>query len=595
MKTIFGKQSGIRKCFAGFFRLLLFLSATNSLIPVCGAQEGNNNSDLRVHPLVIRRSVCASPNAERPLKGIAYAAPQNKIAADDSVLKCRVKLNPLVLVASSNLKHQIESHSKVKGRGPRLEYNTNTFPGSNPFDKDGPYLSNWTSMTRIEGKKATLAKGIKGAGGTLGDFFEVASSTPSRGTSRIEVTPRISLEEKYDDNVFLRKTNIVSDYITTLSPGINLVASSNTNGIDLDYEFGWVKYYNRSRNDYVRHQGALKAWQQLGRHVTLRFEDYYIKSDDILAAIDQIPVTQRIPDPETLQSYQRNNARAFFEYQFGPLSQLTAGYLYNFTDNDDPDLEDTIEYGPFASLSHWFNQKSGVELDYSFSRYDYRKKNTSLETRPDLDRQDILGRYIHRFGARTSALAQYGVFIRNFPDVSVNYQIHDFSAGFDHAFSPQTAVSLGAGYYRATGDTNIEPGYNLLAAISRSFERGNLSFRLVHSFDQGYNEVVPRGFTVYSEALLKGDYAIKESLRLYGLLSYRRNDYSNDELDILGGEAVPDDQTYRARFGIDWDLHRWVSLNLGYEYTKRISDDPEFGFDDNRVTLKLTGFYPYRW
>ena len=440
-----------------------------------------------------------------------------------------------------------------------------------------------------------IEKKLGGAAGMLGDFFEGVSSTPSKGSYRIEVTPRITIQGEYDDNIFLRNSNVVSDYLTTLSPGIKAVANSDTNGIDLDYQFGWVKYHNRTRNDYIRHAGSLNFWQKIGRHLTFRLEDDYIKSDDILGALNQIPVSQRIPDPETLQAYQKNNARAFFEYQFGPASLLSAGYAYNFTDNDDPNLEDITEYGPFASLSYWFNQRNGVELDYIFLRTDYRKEETDSESRPDIDRQDILGRYIRKFGGSTSGLMQYGLFIRDFPDVSVNYQIHDFSFGFEHAFSSRTSVALGTGYYRATGDTTIKPGYNFLASIDRNFERGTLSLSLVHSFDQGYNEVVPRGFTVYSQGLLDAKYSLRENLNFYGNLSYRRNDYSEDDLDIIGGERIPDDQTYRGRCGIVWNFYRWVSLDLGYSYTKRISDDPDFDFDDNRVTLKLTGSYPYKW
>lgn len=464
------------------------------------------------------------------------------------------------------------------------------------FSKTHKGIKKVLSTKAVNGENPSdIEKKLGGAAGTLGNFFEGVSSAPSKGAYRVEITPRISVQAEYDDNIFLRKTNIVSDYTTTLSPGIRAVANSDTNGIDLDYEFGWVRYQNRTRNDYVRHAGNLNLWQKLGRHLTFRLEDYYIKSDDILAALNQIPVSQRIPDPETLQAYQRNNARAFFEYQFGPASLLTAGYVYNFTDNKDPNLEDTTEYGPFANLSYWFSQRNGVELDYTFLRNDYGTKGTALESRPDLDRQEILGRYIRKFDGNTSGLMQYGLFIRDFPDVSVNYQIHDFSFGFEHAFSSSTSIALGTGYYRATGDTTIKPGYNFLASLDRNFERGNVSLSLVHSFDQGYTEVVPRGFTVYSQGLLDANYSLRENLKFYGNLSYRRNDYSEDDLDILGGEKVPDDQTYRGRCGITWNFYRWASLDLGYLYTKRISDDPDADFNDNRVTLKLTGSYPYKW
>ena len=94
---------------------------------------------------------------------------------------------------------------------------------------------------------------------------------------------------------------------------------------------------------------------------------------------------------------------------------------------------------------------------------------------------------------------------------------------------------------------------------------------------------------------MAADYTVSEKVSLYGSLSYRRNDYSEDELDIMGGEQVPEDQAYRGRCGVIWKFHRWVSLDFGYDYNKRISDDAASDYDDNRVTLKLTGSYPYKW
>ncbi|MCF8131426.1 MAG: outer membrane beta-barrel protein [Deltaproteobacteria bacterium] len=615
MKTIPRNNSTIKTGLVAFLLLSIAFSSffflkSSQLTRAFAEQKQSNVRQVRLYSLVKRNSFITGDKRSPSNNGQAKnpsTKPAKSFAAL-SIQKPSIEIRKLILAPTCETDTKIWSDSHINAAiqtfGDERETASEVESGNL---KQNAYSNLKLSKTKEDTRKTPsdkivngenlfgIDKKFEGAAGTLGDFFEGVSSTPSKGAYRIEITPRITVQEEYDDNIFLRNTNIVSDYTTTLSPGIKLVANSDTNGVDLDYELGWVKYHKGTRNDYIRHSGGLKLWQQLGNHLKIQLEDYYIKSDDILAAINQIPVSQRIPQPETLQAYQANRARALLEYQFGPGKQISAGYKYNITDNKDPNLEDTTEYGPFAKLAYWFSQKDGLEFDYTFSRYDYGTKGTAAETRPDLDSHDVLGRYIHRFAEKTSALAQYGLFIRNFPDVSVSYQIHDFSAGFDHAFSKRTAVTLGGGYYRATGDTNIKPGYNFLAAINRTFERGVIYFSATHSFDQGYNEVVPRGFTVYSEGLLRGNYTVTEKLNLYGNLSYRRNDYSNDDLDIIGGETTPDDQTYRGRFGFNWNIYRWVSLDLGYQHTKRISDDPEYDFDDNRVTLKLTGSYPYKW
>jgi putative beta-barrel porin BBP2 len=607
-KRIPRKNSTIEPSLVAFLLLSIafssfFFFTTNQLSSAFGEQNPPSIGLVHLHPLVKSHSLNSGEmrSARNSNQTNNSSTKPNKPLATLSVQESFIEIRKLIFAPTYEIETQNwsanlititnkalgnERKSAIRIKRDNLEQNANSSLKRLKTHKD----IRKSLTTRVMNGEIS-----EGAAGALGDFFEGVSAAPSKGGYQIEITPRISIQGEYDDNIFLRKTNIVGDYTTTLSPGINVVTNSDTNGLDLDYEFGWVRYQNRTRNDYVRHAGGLKFWQKLGNHLTFRLEDYYIKSDDILAALNQVPVSQRIPDPETLQAYQRNIARAYFEYQFGPSSLLSAGYVYNFTDNKDPNLEDTAEYGPFANLSYWYNQRNGIEFDYRFLRNDYGTKGTAIETRPDLDRQDILGRYIRKLGSSTSGLMQYGLFVRDFPDVSVNYQIHDFSFGFEHAFSQRTSVALGTGYYRATGDTTIKPGYNFLASLNRNFERGSLALKLVHSFDQGYTEVVPRGFTVYSLGLLNADYSLTENLNLYGVLSYRRNDYSGDDLDILGGEKVPDDQTYRGRCGITWKFYRWVSLDLGYLYTKRISDDPNFDFDDNRVTLRLIGSYPYKW
>ena len=58
--------------------------------------------------------------------------------------------------------------------------------------------------------------------------------------TRVELTPRISVSEVYNDNIYLDYTNEESDYLTTVSPGINLTMSSQHTSLSLDYSPTWV-------------------------------------------------------------------------------------------------------------------------------------------------------------------------------------------------------------------------------------------------------------------------------------------------------------------------------------------------------------------
>ena len=69
-------------------------------------------------------------------------------------------------------------------------------------------------------------------------------SPPVMSKGRIEITPMITFSQVYDDNIFLEKDNKISDYITTISPGIqiNATSASRKNRLNLEYSPAWVKY-----------------------------------------------------------------------------------------------------------------------------------------------------------------------------------------------------------------------------------------------------------------------------------------------------------------------------------------------------------------
>ncbi len=99
----------------------------------------------------------------------------------------------------------------------------------------------------------------------------------------------------------------------------------------------------------------------------------------------------------------RNDATANIEYEFGPHSKVTAGYVYNILDNQDPTLQDVTEKGPFLGLSHQFDSKNSLAFDYRFAEYRYTQSGSS-EPGPDIEVQDVGLIYSYRYSERYKAL-----------------------------------------------------------------------------------------------------------------------------------------------------------------------------------------------
>ena len=441
--------------------------------------------------------------------------------------------------------------------------------------------------------EADVAVSKGSSSGKGGGFMAFGPPLLQGSNYRVKITPKISIREEYDDNIFLVKENTDADWITTVSPGFEIDIESDKNGLELDYTFGWVRYYNNTSNDNMRHSGRLKFWQKLTEHLKLNIEDRYLKSDDIFDE-DLSPTlpSQRVANNRS--RYQRNDATANLEYDFGPRSRFTTGYVYNILDNEDPNLEDMTEKGPFVGLSHWFDNKNSIDFDYRFAEYEYTQKGIS-EARPNIEVQETGFIYSHRFSERVKPFLSYRIYHQNFMGIEKSYWIHNFGGGIGYAFSQKTSFDIFLGGYYPSGDTTTDPGMTFTALLKRDFRRGSFSLGADTGWDTGFTEVIPRGFTRYYGGLAQFDYQIMEKLGVYADTSYRQNRYPSDELDIIGGYDPSDDKTYTGRCGLNYRFYQWFSLDLSYTYRQRFSDDPDNEFVDNRFMLRFNAAKPFRW
>ena len=77
-------------------------------------------------------------------------------------------------------------------------------------------------------------------------------------TGRFALKPQLTVSETFNDNIFYRNEGKVSDFITTLSPGLNFqVGSHHYNLIDLSYAFEHLFYVNESSQDANQHRLGL--------------------------------------------------------------------------------------------------------------------------------------------------------------------------------------------------------------------------------------------------------------------------------------------------------------------------------------------------
>lgn len=417
---------------------------------------------------------------------------------------------------------------------------------------------------------------------TIGIFM----SPPVMSKSRIEITPMITFSQVYDDNIFLTKENKKSDYITTISPGIqiNATSASRKNRLNLEYSPTFVKYYEYTDNNTIRHNAKLNFNQKIGKSLSFNFNENYLKSEE--SAEDSFAGYQeRQSLRHTLYTYQRNYADAGLTYNFSPKDKMAFGYRHELLENKDPDLDDSTVHGPYWNLTYWLNAKNGMELSYRFTRGEYQRESG---TPSGYDYDDHAGelRYMYQFTSATTGYIRYGYTIRDFKEESKeNRKIHEGSAGLTHNFSSDTSLSLSAGYYKPEGSESDDNGHMSYSAnLNKKFKRGKISLGGESGWDEGDLSAEQKGYTRYWTANSGVDYILLKDLNAYADVSYKKNDY------LSGIE----DNTYTGRAGLRLNFLKWYSLGLEYIYLNRRSDDPDDEYADNKIMLTISARRPFQ-
>jgi len=398
--------------------------------------------------------------------------------------------------------------------------------------------------------------------------------------SRFELTPRISVSQVYDDNVYLDATNEESDFMTTVSPGIKLMISSINNSLSLDYSPTWVWYDKYDKNNTVRHAGTLTLWQNIAEHLRFNLTDTYRKSEEPLEDIEEVEGVRT-----TRNTYERNTGSANLQYQFGQDDTLTFGYRHSLLENEDVTLDDGTIQNPFGGVTYWFDIRNGLELNYGFTKASFSRGDGSIAG-DDYTGHDTDMKYIYRFTPHTKGSIGYDVATRNFDGLTEDYEVHEGSIGFDHTYSPDFSFSLRGGYFVQKNErSNDETGFSYNASMAKKFERGHFSIGGQGGWDEAYLEAERRGLTRYLGVNSRLEFMFIEGLNGYADGSFRQDrDSANREW-----------QTLRGNCGFSLVVFRWFFLSLGYSYAQRDDDFDAQDYTDNRVMLTLTASRLYRW
>ena len=442
----------------------------------------------------------------------------------------------------------------------------------------------------------------------------------------LKFQPYIWAEEAYTNNVDLTQKNTKSDFITTISPGIRfstLAKSPVTGeskqppplagelgwrpateeekvGLEFDYRPGFVYYLKETDNNYISQNGTLNAWYTVASKLTFRLSEYLIRSEEPLepAYPGYAPTyisgtfvdltSLNLPGSQQRRFvYFRNVVNPSVEYAYARDSVVSVGYRNNIYRTEDPAGEDSQENFINPKLTHWFDIRNGILLDYGLSFGTFQRS-------PDLTGNAIRGRYTYRFNPRTSLFGEYSFLLRSFDPPGVDYQVQSPSIGLVHAFSPTLSISVQAGYYWQNpekGSGNSAPNYVVL--LTQRDARTTYSLLAQGGYRENFFATgnTNQGFMIYHSAVGAVTHQFTE--KITGTLS---GSYEYDKSGVveMSGPIIPvsrTDQIWRATGGLRYQWLRWLNLSVNLSYTGDDSNISANDYTELRAMFRVEATY----
>jgi len=229
-------------------------------------------------------------------------------------------------------------------------------------------------------------------------FFLLISVGEAWG--RVDISPRFTLREEYNDNIYLSRKNKESDFITRAFPGIALKLDSDYLDVTLDYGLQFIYYADHSEENETRLKDIQRASGVAellpGRDFTVTLEDH----------ITRVTIDERDPVVEESSFINRTNLNRFVvnpRYQYraiqgflGVLGYRFEKYAYQSSAGDDSE-----KHAGYADLLKELSRRLSLTLYYEYS------DNTAKYTE-DYTRQDLRGGIIYKLSQQLTFTGQWG-------------------------------------------------------------------------------------------------------------------------------------------------------------------------------------------
>ena len=355
------------------------------------------------------------------------------------------------------------------------------------------------------------------------------------GADEFKLIPSIAVREEYNDNIFYSYHDEVDDWITTVSPGLELIERTEQLDLNLSATVSPIFYADHSDWDDVDQNygatGAYKITPLLGVNANALY--------DVSNRPDR--------DIETTGMVESVDERKRQDYGFGVDYQLTEiaavalsfGYLRDDWDSNDFDRQDlkapTANVGFTYNLSQWWDSTIS-RLNFGFGRYEYETSDTD--------------NYFGSIGVQHWFSETVNLLV----DVGARYTDADFDRR-ELVFVPPSSIQV-----RTVGDNNSDFGGVGQAILEIQGELTRGSIRIAHDIRpaSGEGTVLQRTDVVLN---ISRRFAERSVIAISG--GYYKNKADSDEFSF----RETDEDTFFIRPRIRWKFFENYTLEAGYNFS----------------------------
>jgi uncharacterized protein (PEP-CTERM system associated) len=250
-----------------------------------------------------------------------------------------------------------------------------------------------------------------------------------------KVTPRLSLEESYSDNVTLAPSGQKqSEWVTQITPGISIAGTGARLRVNVDYSLQNLLYANDSSRNNFHHQLSANANATLVEN-TLFLDAKGNIQQQVTSLLS--PASNNNLNPGNVSDVSSYSVSPYLKHKFGDMAVGELRFTHDAVTNGVGTLSDSTADRVDLKLD---NGSSFNDLGWGIA-YTHEKVNYDL--RPDVDSQALTGTASYRVLPKLRAVATLGYEKNNYLFPPGQEPRGSFwSAGLN--WTPTTVTSLDA-------------------------------------------------------------------------------------------------------------------------------------------------------